>query len=195
MSGKAERKKPSSRTREQTMDLLRESAIQLLERVDPEDLTIREISDNAGVYLRYIPDYFGGKAELLADVYPSILRRASGPMDLKAAVIKPEFVSAARLAIWLSANRPDGVPETDHPIYAAIIKAINQLTSLDEATAQLLAERLIASVVVLAAFPDVIKREPVDITAHVELERRIIRLLAQDQEHELLAAEARHQSS
>jgi len=190
MSGKAERKKPSSRTREQTMDLLRESAIQLLERVDPEDLTIREISDNAGVYLRYIPDYFGGKAELLADVYPSILRRASGPMDLKATVIKPEFVSAARLAIWLSANRPDGVPETDHPIYEAIIKAINQLTSLDEATAQLLAERLIASVVVLAAFPDVIKREPVDITAHVELERRIIRLLAQDQEHELPAAEA-----
>ena len=172
------------------MDLLRASAITLLQRVDPQDLTIREISDHAGVYLRYIPDYFGGKAELLADIYPSILRRASGPMDLNATVIKPEFVRAARLAIWLSAKRADGVPETDQPIYAAIIEAINQLTPLDEATAQLLAERLIASVVVLAAFPDVVKREPIDVAAHAELERRIIRLLAQDQEDGFPPADA-----
>jgi AcrR family transcriptional regulator len=162
------------------MDLLRASTITLLASVDPEQLTIREISDHAGVFHRYIPDYFGGKAELFADVYPTILHNASGPMNLNTSAIKPELVRAARLAVWLSANRPDGVPDSDHPIYRTIINTLNEFTKLDEATAILLAERLVAGVVVLAAFPDVVKRGPIDIAAHAQLEQRIIRLLAQD---------------
>lgn len=163
------------------MDLLRASALELLATVDPEALTIREISDHAGVFHRYIPDYFGGKAELLADIYPTVREQARGGLlPFEGSGIRPEVIRLARLAVWLSSNRGDGVPTDGHPLTDSLVGMLTDRGGLDSQTALLMAQRIIASVVVLAAFPDVITSDPIDVAAHRELELRIVRLLAQD---------------
>ena len=176
--------KPSrarNRTRSETMDLLRAAALELLATVDPESLTIREICDHAGVFHRYVPDYFGGKAELLADIYPTVREQArSGLVPLDGNSIRPEVIRLARLAVWLSANRDTGVPADGRPITESLVTTLTDQVGLDARAALLVAQRIVASVIVLAAFPDVIADGPIDVAAHRELELRIVRLLAQD---------------
>jgi len=163
------------------MDLLRASALELLATIDPEALTIREISDHAGVFHRYIPDYFGGKAELLADIYPTAREQARCALVLlDGDGIRPEVIRLARLAVWLSANRDMGVPADDRPLTQSLVATLAEHTGLDDRTALLVAQRVVAGVILLAAFPDVISNEPIDIAAHRDLELRIVRLLAQD---------------
>jgi AcrR family transcriptional regulator len=184
MSRMTPEEKPSkarNRTRSETMDLLRASALELLATIDPEALTIREISDHAGVFHRYIPDYFGGKAELLADIYPTAREQAGGGLTLlNGDGIRPEVIRLARLAVWLSANRDTGVPADGRPLTQSLVVTLTEQTGLDDKTALLIAQRVMAGVIVLAAFPDVISNEPIDVTAHRDLELRIVRLLAQD---------------
>ena len=176
--------KPSrarNRTRSETMDLLRAAALELLATVDPEALTIREICDHVGVFHRYVPDYFGGKAELLADIYPTVREQARGglvPLDGNS--IRPEVIRLARLAVWLSANRDTGVPADGRPLTESLVTTLTEQTGLDARTALLVAQRVMAGVIVLAAFPDVIADGPIDVADHRELELRIVRLLAQD---------------
>lgn len=45
---------------------------------------------------------------------------------------------------------------------------------VDEATAKTVSERLIALVIVLAAFPDVVSSESIDVQAHIELEMNML---------------------
>jgi AcrR family transcriptional regulator len=163
------------------MDLLRAAAVELLNTVNVNDLTIREIAEHAGVFHRYIPDYFGGKAELLADVFPAVIEQARAGLDLfNSDTIRPEVIRLARLAVWLSVNRDEGVPSVERPFSTTLITALTGQAGLDEPTATIYAQRIIASVIVLAAFPDVIAYAPIDIGAHTKLERRIIGLLAAD---------------
>lgn len=159
--------KPSrarNRTRSETMDLLRAAALELLATVDPEALTIREICDHAGVFHRYVPDYFGGKAELLADIYPTVREQArSGLVPLDGNSIRPEVIRLARLAVWLSANRDTGVPADGRPITESLVTTLTDQVGLDARAALLVAQRIVASVIVHAAFPDVITSDPIDV--------------------------------
>lgn len=181
MTAEGKRSKARNRTRSETMDLLRASALELLATTDPEALTIREISDHAGVFHRYIPDYFGGKAELLADIFPAAREQARGGLVLlDGDGIRPEVTRLARLAVWLSANRDTGVPADGRSLTQSLVTTLTEQAGLDERTALLVAQRVMAGVIVLAAFPDVISNEPIDIAAHRDLELRIVRLLAQD---------------
>jgi hypothetical protein len=43
-----------------------------------------------------------------------------------------------------------------------------------DATARIESERLIALVIVLAAFPDVVSPEPIDVQAHIALEMNML---------------------
>ncbi len=173
------RKSPN--TRKETMDALRASALELLTTVNPGDLTIREIAEHAGVFHRYIPDYFGGKAELLADIYPTVVEQAALAIaPFNGSEIRPEVIRTARLAIWLSANRDEGVPRIERSLITALITTLTSQAGLDESTATLMAQRIMAGVIVLAVFPDVVSDTPIDISAHRKLENRIIGLLAAD---------------
>ena len=68
---KALQKQPRiNKSRAESMCLLQESALTLLLDHDPDALTIREIAELAGLPHRYIPHYFGGKAELFASITP-----------------------------------------------------------------------------------------------------------------------------
>ena len=163
------------------MDALRASALDLLETVNPDDITIREIAEHAGVFHRYIPDYFGGKAELLADVYPTVAEQAALSLaPFNGTEIRPEVIRTARLAIWLSANRDEGVPSIERSLITSLITTLTSQARLDEPTATLMAQRMMAGVIVLAVFPDVVSDTPIDTSAHRKLENRIIGLLAAD---------------
>lgn len=163
------------------MDLLRTATIELLETTSPQDLTIRDIADRAGVFHRYVPDYFGGKAELLADIYPTIQAQAvSGVAPLAGDTIRPEMIRFARLAIWLSQNRDNGIPNGPRLLLNQLISTFTDDLNLDTTTSLLLAQRLMAGVITIAAFPDIVGDEPINITAHRELELKIVQLLMRD---------------
>ena len=167
------------------MNLLRAATLELLETINPNDLTIRDIADRAGVYHRYVPDYFGGKAELLADVYPIVqAQAAAGLAPLDGDTLRPEIIHLAHLAVWLSQNRDSGVPTENREIAEQLMSTFTTELGLDDTVALLLAQRLMAGVITIAAFPDVISDKPIDIAAHRALELKLLQLLVQDaQQH------------
>lgn len=165
------------------MALLQDAAVELLLNNQPETLTVRDIASRAGVAYRYIPDYFGGKAELFAPIYPRVAQEAASVLGIPFAAAEANFLSQiirhARLAIWLSSNHPKGVPLTERPIQRQLEQSLRQHFEIDDATAHLVSERLIALVLVLAAFPGAITAEPIDLRAHVALELNMLAAYAQ----------------
>ncbi len=163
------------------MDALRAAALQVLMTVGPEQVTIREIAERADVAHVYIPQYFGGKAELLADIYPAAGEEAARAFSLPYVAtsdIRPELLRLARLALWLSSNHPDGVPNGQRPLATRVTGAITEAFQLDDHTAHLVTERLIALVLVFAGAPTAISPDPIDVAAHIDLEMRLLTALA-----------------
>ena len=169
------------RSRASSMEALRSAALEVLMTVGPEQVTIREIAERADVAHVYIPQYFGGKAELLADIYPAAAIEAAEVFSWPGTTslgIRPELLRLARLTLWLSANHPDGVPSGPRPLATRVTNAITQTFELDDRTANLVTERLIALVLVFASAPTAISAEPIDLAAHIDLEMRLLTALA-----------------
>ncbi len=160
-----------------------DSAMQLLLTQRPEELTIRQITASVGLHHRYIPDYFGGKAELLAAIYGQVAQEAADAVTFPFAAggIHPNIIRMARLALWLSANHPDGVPPTERPLQEKTTVILREQFGFNEEDAYFFFERLVASVLVLAAFPDVLGPNPVDMEKHIALELRILTMYATSQ--------------
>jgi len=161
------------------MKLLEDATVDLLLEQTPDSLTVRDIADRAGVPFRYIPDYFGGKAELFASIYPRVATEAAESLTYPFAAsvvngISRQIVRHARLAVWLSSNHPDGVPTTERVLQHRLMETLISQFGVDEATAKTVSERLIALVIVLAAFPDVVSSESIDVQAHIELEMNML---------------------
>lgn len=169
------------RCRASSMEALRSAALELLMTVGPEQVTIREIAERADVAHVYIPQYFGGKAELLADIYRTAAIEAAQAFSwpyVATTEMRPELLRLARLTLWLSANHPDGVPSGPRPLATRVTNAITQTFELDDRTANLVTERLIALVLVFASAPTAISPEPIDLAAHIDLEMRLLTALA-----------------
>lgn len=165
------------------MDAIRAAAVELLLNVAPEHLTIREIAERADVAHVCIPQYFGGKAELFADVYPVVAIEAAQAFtwpETASAGIRPELLRLARLALWLAANHPDGVPGGSRPLASGLRAFLIERYRLDDRTAELVVERLVALVLVFAGAPTAVSGAPIDLAAHIELEFRILDALSGD---------------
>ena len=135
---KALQKQPRiNKSRAESMCLLQESALTLLLDHDPDALTIREIAELAGLPHRYIPHYFGGKAELFASIYPEPANqpatKATFPFaGALANQLAPEITRHARLAIWLSSKHPSGIPKTELPIQKQLTQTLKHQFNLDK---------------------------------------------------------------
>lgn len=167
-------------SRSQSMEALRRAALDVLLTEHPDDVTIRQIGDLADVAHTYIPQYFGGKSGLFADIYPMAAEAAAAvvvmpvvPLD----AIKPELTRLARLALWLSSHHPLGIPSTERLLAAALSERVKSTFELDERTCELVVERLIAMVVVFAGAPTAVSPKPIDLAAHIELELRLLSTL------------------
>ena len=71
------------------------------------------------------------------------------------------------------------MPRIEQPIMARLIDSLTSHAGIDEEVAVLLAQRLIAAVIVIAAFPDLLSDEPIDFAAHRKLDADIIAMLAE----------------
>lgn len=158
------------------MEILMETTCLLLLDHRPEELTIRLIADTAGLHHRYIPDYFGGKVELLSSIYERVADEAAKTLTIPppADGIHQNTIRMARLAVWLSANHPHGVPATNRVIEKRVTGLLIEDFGLSEESARLFFERLVAQVVMMAAFPDVISPDPINIGRHIALEMRLL---------------------
>jgi AcrR family transcriptional regulator len=85
-----------------------DTALHLLLTRDPESLTIREIAAQAKTHHRYIPDYFGGKGPLFAEVFPRASASIVGIVEEGTfkTFPSPELVRLIRLVSWLAVNEP-----------------------------------------------------------------------------------------
>lgn len=174
----------SNRTRAESMALLEDATMNLLLTNNPHALTVREIAEVAGVHFRYIPDYFGGKAELYASIYSRVAEEAADGLQFPFAAavvdgVDPKIIRHAHLATWLSSNHPTGVPVSDRPIQRQLEQILTGQFGIGSATAAIVAERLIALVIVLAAYPDVVSPNPINIRAHIELELKMLAAIAE----------------
>ncbi len=175
----------TNRTRDQSMAMLQEATIALLLEIQPDALTVRDIAERAGVHYRYIPDYFGGKAELFASIYSRVVHEAADQLEFPFAAaltngLDPKIIRLARLALWLSANHPPGVPATDRPLMHKLELLLVGQLGIDPTSAILIAERLFASIIILAAYPDVVNPNGVDIQAHIKLEIQMLTAFAKN---------------
>jgi AcrR family transcriptional regulator len=165
------------------MDAIRRAALHMLLTTGPDHVTIRDIADQAEVAHVYIPQYFGGKAELFADIYLIANEEAAQAFtwpETSASGIRPELLRLARLALWLAANHPNGVPAGPRSFANRLSNFLTEHYQLDASTAHLLTERLIALVTMFAGAPTVVSPDPIDLAAHIDLEVRILTALANE---------------
>ena len=101
----------------------------------------------------------------------------------------------ARLAVWLSANHPAGVPATERTIEKRVTNRFIEIFGLSEETARLLFERLVALVVMFAAFPDVISPNPIDIQGHIALQVQLLVASGRSTDDPNLAVAPTHEGS
>jgi AcrR family transcriptional regulator len=155
--------KPEKRSYVRRADIeerLVDTALRLLLTRDPESLTIREIAAQAKTHHRYIPDYFGGKGPLFAEVFP----RASASIVsiVEEGTFKtfpsPELVRMIRLVSWLAVNEPKWFRTRKNGRVLEVVTAYYQNTyGLNDANARHMAQKLVAAVVVSVLYPEIVR--------------------------------------
>lgn len=137
-----------------------ETTLRLLLTRDPESLTIREIAAHAKTHHRYIPDYFGGKGPLLAEVFPLASAAIVGIVEEGTfkTFPSPELVRMIRLVSWLAVNEPSWFRTRKNGRVLEAVTAYYQNTyGLNDANARHMAQKLVAAVVVSVLYPEIVR--------------------------------------
>lgn len=133
--GKATQKRVR-RPREEGERLLIQSAVELLDEFDPEEITVRAIASKANVNTRFIGEWFGGKVGLLAAAHRDMITKIplSGTVDeLVGSVTPPLVAKSTRLVVWLVAHGAVGTSVTDvFPALPRLIAQVQQDLGLTE---------------------------------------------------------------
>ena len=179
--------KPAKRTYVRRGDIeerLVDTALRLLLTRDPESLTIREIAAQAKTHHRYIPDYFGGKGPLFAEVFPRASASIVGIVE--EGTIKtfpsPELVRMIRLVSWLAVNEPKWFRTRKNGMVLEAVTAYYQNTyELNDSNARHLAQKLVAALVVSVLYPDIIRFHRDQTKEFLESDRAIALFLVSQQ--------------
>ena len=163
------------------------AAYELLQEKSPDDITIRDVAERANSHHRYIPDYFGGKLQLMIEVLPltrDALQDKLQQLDFEG-FPSPELVRFINLLGWLMRN---GDQETRSPftgeLFETVTKLYQDVYGFDVEMARLLAKRLIGSVITMVLMPQAIWLEDGDAKDFFDLEKRMMLALAKDIETE-----------
>lgn len=135
------------------------STLKLLLTRDPESLTIREIAAQAKTHHRYIPDYFGGKGPLFAEVFPRASASIVSIVEEGTFKTFPsrELVRMIRLVSWLAVNEPKWFKTRKNGRVLEAVTAYYQNTyGLNDANARHMAQKLVAAVVVSVLYPEIV---------------------------------------
>lgn len=160
------------------------TTLRLLLTRDPESLTIREIAAQANTHHRYIPDYFGGKGPLFAEVLPLTTAVITGIVNEGSPATFPskELTRIIRLTAWLAVNEPlwfrtrssGMVLETVTEFYVAV-------HGLNEENARHMAQKLVSSAITAVLYPEIIRFDRSQTAAFVETDTVIAEFLASKQ--------------
>ena len=179
--------KPAKRTYVRRGDIeerLVDTALRLLLTRDPESLTIREIAAQAKTHHRYIPDYFGGKGPLFAEVFPRASASIVGIVEEGTfkTFPSPELVRMIRLVSWLAVNEPKWFRTRKNGMVLEAVTAYYQNTyELNDSNARHLAQKLVAAVVVSVLYPDIIRFHRDQTKEFLESDRAIALFLVSQQ--------------
>lgn len=160
------------------------TTLRLLLTRDPESLTIREIAAQANTHHRYIPDYFGGKGPLFAEVLPLTTAVITGIVNEGSPATFPskELTRIIRLTAWLAVNEPlwfrtrssGMVLETVTEFYVAV-------HGLNEENARHMAQKLVSSAITAVLYPEIIRFDRSQTAEFVKTDTAIAEFLASKQ--------------
>ena len=184
MSATSNRASRARRPRAEIQDNLVEATLRLLDDHDPNDLTSRQIASAANEHLRYIADFFGGQAELLAATLPRAIEDAIS--EISPSLAKDELpariAKLVRLSAWLVHHHPAVFAKrAQRPLFDVVIDFHQKKYGLDRHTARLLTQRSLASVYAYVLFGPIFDLEDGDFAAHVELTHTIATAVAESQ--------------
>lgn len=160
------------------------STLKLLLTRDPESLTIREIATHAKTHHRYIPDYFGGKGPLLAEVLPLTTTTISGIVNEGSPATFPskELTRIIRLTAWLAVNEPSWFrTRSSGMVLETVIEFYVNVHGLNEENARHMAQKLVSSAITAVLYPEIIRFDRSQTAAFVETDTAIAGFLASKQ--------------
>ena len=161
-----------------------ESTLALLLTRDPEALTIREIAAHANTHHRYIPDYFGGKGPMLAEVLPLTTAVMSGIINegLLANFPSKELTRIIRLTAWLAVNEPTWFrARTSGMALETVTEFYVNVYGLNEDNARHMAQKLVGSAITAVLYPEIIRFDRRQTAEFVETDRVIAEFLVSTQ--------------
>lgn len=160
------------------------STLKLLLTRDPESLTIREIATHAKTHHRYIPDYFGGKGPLLAEVLPLTTATISGIVNEGSPATFPskELTRIIRLTAWLAVNEPSWFrSRSSGMVLETVIEFYVNMYGLNEENARHMAQKLVSSAITAVLYPEIIRFDRSQTAAFVETDAAIAEFLVSKQ--------------
>ena len=163
------------------------STLKLLLTRDPDALTIREIATHAKTHHRYIPDYFGGKGPLFAEVLPLASAEIVGIVQEGSPEKFPskELKRMIRLMAWLSTNEPAWFKNrTLGQVLDVVTEYYRSTYGLDPVMARQMGQRLVSAVVTAVLFPEVVMFHRDQTRPFLDLDREIAQFLAKKQKAE-----------
>ena len=155
--------KPAKRTYVRRGDIeerLVDTALRLLLTRDPESLTIREIAAQAKTHHRYIPDYFGGKGPLFAEVFPRASASIVGIVEEGTfkTFPSPELIRMIRLVSWLAVNEPKWFKTRKNGrVLEAVTAYYQNAYGLNDVNSRHMAQKLVSAVVLSVLYPEMIR--------------------------------------
>jgi AcrR family transcriptional regulator len=172
------------RPRAEIKSKLVETTLRLLDDHDPDDLTSRQIASAANEHLRYIADFFGGQAGLLAATLPRAIEEAIP--EISPGLAKDELPARirklVRLSAWLVHHQPTVFAGRAHrPLFDVVIDFHEKEYGLDRPTARLLTQRSLAGVYAYVLFGPLFDLQEGDFAAQVELTHTIANAVAEVQ--------------
>jgi AcrR family transcriptional regulator len=179
--------KPAKRTYVKQADVkerIVESTLALLLTRDPEALTIREIATHANTHHRYIPDYFGGKGPLLAQVLPLTTAAITGIVNEGSPASFPskELTRIIRLTAWLAVNEPSWFrTRTSGMVLETVTEFYAKVYGLNEDNAHHMAQKLVGSAITAVLYPEIIRFSRSQNAEFAETDRVVAEFLANTQ--------------
>lgn len=161
-----------------------DAAVALLRELPPEQVTVRAVAERAGHHHRFVSEWFGSKAGLFRVALDALLDKAlvGHSLLLQRGGMPPDVRTAIHLMAWLVANDQDQLTESRPSQFRdVLVTNFVEVLGLDPDLADLLAVRVVAGIIGIVLFGEVMGIDDDTFERMRELELRVALLLAADQ--------------
>jgi len=160
-----------------------DATIELLRESGPDGVNVRQIAKRSGHNQRFVIEWFSSKVDLFAEAFERLAQdfAQSAAVFVQRRELEPDLVLIVRLMNWLVANGSTEFRATARrPILDLVAEQYRERFSLDDRTADLLAQRFVGATVSMILFGDVLGLAIDDLDDHISLDIEIAQLLGQN---------------